>query len=45
MRLSTDEMTCQKMIRKWAEDVYQAWHQHHPTVDHIAKSFLSVRKS
>ncbi|MEO9871439.1 DUF5946 family protein [Ekhidna sp.] len=36
---SNDEDKCKKMIKKWAEEVYQAWNDYHTLIDEIAKDF------
>jgi len=39
-----NSLECKNLIRKWAEEVFLSWQEHHHTVDSIAQSFLSNRK-
>ena len=38
---STSVSACMEKIDEWSESVYQAWKEHHDTVDLIAKGFLA----
>lgn len=38
---ATDKEECKKMIRKWAQEVYDVWANHYPVVEKIAKRFVS----
>jgi len=38
--LSSDELECKKLIRKWAQEVYESWEACHHVADRIAREFL-----
>lgn len=41
---SKNETECQRMIEKWALDVYMSWQEHHILIDNIAEGFISKNK-
>nr|WP_299073712.1 DUF5946 family protein [uncultured Allomuricauda sp.] len=41
---SKSEIECQRMIEKWALEVYQSWSDHHELVDTIATGFINKNK-
>ena len=42
---SCNEATCKEWINKWAQEVYNAWKDHHLTVDIITQKFLDQMHS